>query len=70
MVLALACFKAWVHLVDDVNPAFAAHQTVGAVTAFQGLKRVLDFHRTIPSTRLSAQRAHKKQRAASDTHKI
>ena len=70
MVLALACFKAWVHLVDDVNPAFAAHQAVGAVTAFQGLKRVLDFHRTIPSTRLSAQRAHKKQRAASDTHKI
>ena len=68
--LALASFKAWVHFVDDVNPAFTAHQTVCAVTAFQGLKRVLDFHRTIPSnTGLSSRRAHKKQRAASDTHK-
>ena len=47
--LALASFKAWVHLVDDVNPAFTANQTVCAVTAFQGLKGVLDFHRTIPS---------------------
>jgi predicted deacylase len=34
--LALASFEAWVHLVDDVNPAFTAHQTVCAVTAFQG----------------------------------
>ena len=47
--LALACFKTRVDLIDGVNATFAANQTVCPVTAFQGLKRVLNFHRIIPS---------------------
>jgi hypothetical protein len=45
---ALAGFEAWVYLVDDVNPALAANQTVGAVAAFERLERILDLHNTGP----------------------
>ena len=36
--LALAGFKAWVHLVDDVNTALAANQTVSAVATLEGFQ--------------------------------
>jgi len=35
---ALAGLEARVHLVDDINPALAANQTVGAVAAFERLE--------------------------------
>ena len=35
---ALAGLETRVHLVDDVNAALAANQTVGAVAAFQGFQ--------------------------------
>ena len=47
--LALACFETRVDLVDDVNATFAANQTVCPVAAFQGLERILNLHRIIPS---------------------
>lgn len=43
--LALTRFEAWVLLVDDVDAAFAANQTVVAVAALQRFQRILDFHR-------------------------
>jgi len=35
---ALACLEAALDLVDDINPALAADQTVVAVTAAEGLQ--------------------------------
>lgn len=47
-VSALTRLEARIHLVDDIDAALAANQTVGAVAAFQAFQRVLDFHRSIP----------------------
>src|SRR3979490_1544816 len=41
---ALAGLEAALHLVDDVNPALAADQTVGAVATTQRFQRVTDLH--------------------------
>jgi hypothetical protein len=43
----LARLEAALHLVDHVNPALAADQTVVAVTTAQRFQRVTDFHGTI-----------------------
>jgi hypothetical protein len=43
----LARLEAALHLVDHVNPALAANQTVVAVTTAQRFQRVTDFHGTI-----------------------
>ena len=45
---ALTSLEAWVHLVDDVDAALAANQTVIAVTGLKRFKRVLDLHFTGP----------------------
>jgi hypothetical protein len=42
--LALTRLEARVGLVDDVNPALAAHQLVVAVALDQGLERIANFH--------------------------
>ena len=42
--LALARLEARIGLVDDVNPALAAHQLVVAVALDQGLERIANFH--------------------------
>src|SRR6266700_23 len=44
---ALAGLEAALHLVDHVNPALAADQTVVAVAAAQRFQRVTDLHGTI-----------------------
>ena len=44
LCLALAGFKAWVYLVDNVNAATTAHQTVSPVTAFKRFQRVSNLH--------------------------
>ena len=49
--LALASLEAALDLVDDVNPALAANQTVVAVTAAEGLQRITDLHGTMLSGR-------------------
>ena len=41
---ALASFEAAIGLVDDVDPALAAHQTIIAMPAAQGFQGVTDFH--------------------------
>ena len=41
---ALTSFKAAIGLIDDVDPAFSAHQTIIAVPAAQGFQRITDFH--------------------------
>src|SRR5690606_2355405 len=46
--LALTSLVARVGLVDDVNAALAANQTIVAVTALERLERVLDLHRSSP----------------------
>jgi hypothetical protein len=43
----LAGLETALHLVDHVNPALAANQTVVAVTTAQRFQRVTDFHGTI-----------------------
>jgi hypothetical protein len=43
---ALASLETGLDLVDDVNPALAADQTVVAVTTAQGLERITDLHGT------------------------
>jgi hypothetical protein len=43
----LARLEAALNLVDDVNPALAADQTVVAVTTTQRFQRVTDLHGTI-----------------------
>jgi len=43
-VLALAGLEAALGLVDHIDPALAANETVVAMTAAQGLQRVPDFH--------------------------
>ena len=48
---ALARLEAALNLVDDVNPALAADQTVIAVTTAQGLQRITDLHGTMLSGR-------------------
>jgi hypothetical protein len=45
---ALTSLIARVQLVDDVDAALAANQTVLAVTGHQGLERILDLHFTDP----------------------
>src|ERR1700712_2953494 len=45
--LALARLETALHLVDHVNPALAADQTVVAVAATQRFQRVTDLHGTI-----------------------
>src|ERR1700744_2570951 len=42
--LALARLEAALHLVDHIDPALAADQTVGAMPAAQRFQRVTDFH--------------------------
>jgi hypothetical protein len=42
--LALTRFETRIGLVDDVNPALAAHQLVVAVALDQGLERIANFH--------------------------
>src|SRR5262245_62069477 len=41
---ALAGLKAAIGLVDDVDPALPAHQTIIAVPAAQGFQGITDFH--------------------------
>jgi len=41
---ALTSLEAWVLLVDDVDAALAANQTVVAVTSLKRFERVLDLH--------------------------
>ena len=41
---ALAGFKATIGLVDDVDAALPAHQTIVAVPAAQGFQGVTNFH--------------------------
>jgi hypothetical protein len=48
---ALPSLKAALNLVDDVNPALAADQTVVAVATTQGLQRITDLHGTMLSGR-------------------
>jgi hypothetical protein len=43
----LARLEAALHLVDHIDPALAADQTVVAVTTAQRFQRVTDFHGTI-----------------------
>ena len=45
---ALAGFEPTLGLVDHVDAAFAAHQTVCAVAAFQRTQGIFDFHRLGP----------------------
>lgn len=45
---ALAGFEPAMRLIDDVNAALAAHDTIIAVTAAQRFQRITDFHRNIP----------------------
>jgi hypothetical protein len=45
---ALASFETRLRLVDDVSAATAANHAVIAVAAFEGLKRIDDFHRDYP----------------------
>ena len=45
--LALARLETALHLVDHINPALAADQTVVAVAATQRFQRVTDLHGTI-----------------------
>jgi hypothetical protein len=44
---ALARLEAALDLVDHINPALAADQTVIAVTTAQRLQRITDLHGTI-----------------------
>jgi hypothetical protein len=44
---ALTRLETALHLVDHINPALAADQTVVAVTATQRFQRVTDLHGTI-----------------------
>jgi hypothetical protein len=46
--LALTGFEALLGLVDDVNPALAADQTIVAMPPAQGLQRITDFHGVEP----------------------
>jgi hypothetical protein len=41
---ALAGLKAAIGLIDDVDPALPAHQTIIAVPAAQGFQGIADFH--------------------------
>jgi hypothetical protein len=41
---ALTGLKPAVSLVDDVDPAFSAHQTIVPVPAAQGFQGIADFH--------------------------
>src|SRR5215469_16203160 len=41
---ALTGLKAAIGLVDDVDPALPAHQTIIAVPAAQGFQGITDFH--------------------------
>lgn len=56
--LALTCLEPRVDLVDHVDAALAAHETVGPVAALQRFQRVLDFHNV-----RSGNLATKKERA-------
>jgi hypothetical protein len=48
---ALTGLEARVQLVDDVNAALAANQTVLAVTALERLERIFDLHFSDPQFR-------------------
>jgi hypothetical protein len=41
---ALTGLKAAIGLIDDVDPALPAHQTIIAVPAAQGFQGITDFH--------------------------
>jgi hypothetical protein len=41
---ALTGLKAAIGLIDDVDPALSAHQTIVAVPAAQGFQGIADFH--------------------------
>jgi hypothetical protein len=43
----LAGLETALHLIDHVNPALAANQTVGAMAATKRFQRITDFHGTI-----------------------
>jgi hypothetical protein len=45
---ALAGFEPAMRLIDNVNAALAAHDTIVAVTAAQRFQRITDFHSDIP----------------------
>jgi hypothetical protein len=45
---ALTGLKAALRLIDDVDAALAAHDTIVAMAAAQGLQRIADFHGLIP----------------------
>jgi hypothetical protein len=46
---ALAGLEAPVRLIDDVDPALAAHDAIVAVAAAQRFQRIADFHESYTS---------------------
>jgi hypothetical protein len=46
--LTLAGLEAAMRLVNDVDAALAAHETVVAVAPAQGFQRITDFHDDVP----------------------
>jgi hypothetical protein len=50
-------FEAWVDFVDDVNPAFTAHDLARSMACFQGFDRAFDFHGRIPLAAQTGARA-------------
>ena len=46
--LTLPRFEAWVCLIDDIDPAFAAHDAAIFVALLQRLNGIGDFHNTQP----------------------
>jgi len=60
---ALASLEARVHLVDDVNAALAANQTVVAVACLERFKRILDLHYSDPRVMRANDAAHSNKNA-------
>ena len=54
LALALAGLEARIALVDDVNPATAAHDTAVSVAFLDGFERVYDFHAIVLRARAGA----------------
>src|SRR4051812_30774518 len=55
---ALAGLVALLGLVDDVDPALAAHELVVAVAPAQGFERVANLHRRCPGSRAGRKEAN------------
>ena len=55
-------FEARVYLVDAVNAALTAHQTVSAMATFKGTQGIFDFHRSdqsvVRKTRMARTKTH------------